>query len=190
MANPVNGHEWQSQVDDLMYACIFELPGPRDCRELEELGDSHPGCDCDDRRVSGLAPICQDESGKYGRKQRYAKAYPGLRELQVLRDFGDNAIVGSICTRNVKDPSHQDFGYWPAIDGRQLSSGAEAARSFRRPGAGGGAERARGGRLPGTRELSDIDCGEGGIRLSCRETGRRGPCRRSAAPGSWTLERS
>jgi hypothetical protein len=117
MANPVNGHEWQNlHLDDLMYACIFELPGPRDCKEIDKIKDARPGCDCSDQSVSSLAPICQAESGEYGRKQRYAKAYPAIRELQVLRDFGDNAIVGSICARNVKDPSQQDFGYRPATD--------------------------------------------------------------------------
>jgi hypothetical protein len=47
--------------------------------------------------------------------QHWAKAYPGLRELDVLRGFGKNSIVASICARNVSDLDRSDFGYRPAI---------------------------------------------------------------------------
>jgi hypothetical protein len=65
-------------------------------------------------------PLCQDPStGAYGTDQYYAKAYPGLRELRVLRDIGDQAIVASICAMNL-DPSKketaQNWGYRPAVD--------------------------------------------------------------------------
>src|SRR6185295_5870405 len=46
------------------------------------------------------------------------KAYPGVRELQVLKDFGEkstNSIVASICARNVTKEQDPDFGYRPAI---------------------------------------------------------------------------
>jgi hypothetical protein len=34
----------------------------------------------------------------------------------VLKDFGEQAIVGSICARNVDAPEQQDFGYRPAVE--------------------------------------------------------------------------
>ncbi|MEO7032352.1 MAG: hypothetical protein ABI548_00845, partial [Polyangiaceae bacterium] len=43
-----------------------------------------------------------------------AKAYPGSRELQVLKDLGPNAIVASICPK-VSDPANPDYGYNPAV---------------------------------------------------------------------------
>jgi hypothetical protein len=39
-----------------------------------------------------------------------------LRELQVLKDFGKNAVVASICARNLASPAAQDYGYRPAMD--------------------------------------------------------------------------
>jgi hypothetical protein len=33
----------------------------------------------------------------------------------VLKGFGDNAIVASICARNLRDASRQDYGYRPAL---------------------------------------------------------------------------
>jgi hypothetical protein len=50
--------------------------------------------------------------------QTGAKAYPGARELQVLKDFGDNAIVGSICPKvvNSANPvSDPAYGYNPVM---------------------------------------------------------------------------
>ncbi|MEO7035711.1 MAG: hypothetical protein ABI548_17395, partial [Polyangiaceae bacterium] len=43
-----------------------------------------------------------------------AKAYPGSRELQVLKDLGPNAIVASICPK-VSDQTNPDYGYNPAV---------------------------------------------------------------------------
>ena len=61
-------------------------------------------------------PLCQQPNGLYGTTQFAAKAYPGLRELQVLKDFGANATVASICARNTRDQAAQDYGYRPAVD--------------------------------------------------------------------------
>ena len=59
-------------------------------------------------------PLCQG-SGGYTTTQIRAKAYPGIRELQVLQGLNDQAIVASICPANVTDPTRSDFGYRPAI---------------------------------------------------------------------------
>ncbi len=65
-----------------------------------------------------LSPLCQDPWNQYGDQQYFAGAYPGLRELQVLRGFheahNDNkSIVGSICPKdaNLANASNPDFGY-------------------------------------------------------------------------------
>jgi hypothetical protein len=68
--------------DDLQYACIFGL---------EEAEPSGPDCgdwcvqmSCDD-------PLCN------GAEQIGAKAYPGVRQLSLVRSLGDRGIAGSIC---------------------------------------------------------------------------------------------
>ena len=68
-------------------------------------------------RLSKLAlnPLCQAPGGNYEMVQSFAKAYPSLRLLQVLRGVGDNAVVASVCARNVGDESSPDYGYRPAV---------------------------------------------------------------------------
>jgi hypothetical protein len=115
LANPVNGHEWvNSDQDDLQYACIFPVATPRNCMDVLNENPS-PGCDCKPGLEANHNPLCQDASG-YSTVQRYAKAYPSLRELEVIRSLGQNGLASSICARNVTDDSRQDYGYRPAID--------------------------------------------------------------------------
>jgi hypothetical protein len=122
LANSVNGHEWEpNPPSDLQYACIFPLAEPRDCAALEAANDKRH-CDCDGASDTAAGqqskPLCQDPQGDYGTTQYNAKAYPGIRELQVLKEYGSqttNSIVASICARNVDDPNGQDYGYRPAI---------------------------------------------------------------------------
>jgi hypothetical protein len=116
-ANNINGHEVNFQVvddqkyndgmpvrDDLQYACIFPLATPKaDCES------GVPSCDCGDE-PSRNRPLCQPPaSGAAATTQYYGKAYPGTRILQVLRDFGDNSVVSSICPKG-------DHGYVPAVE--------------------------------------------------------------------------
>lgn len=119
--NAINGREYSTDSEnpgtpnDLEYACIFPLPEPRDCSQL----DADLECDC---RGDDLdRPLCEQQPGvsEPGTTQYWAKAYPGTRQLQVLRDYGDNSIVASICARNVDistRDSRADFGYRPAVD--------------------------------------------------------------------------
>jgi hypothetical protein len=113
LANKVNGHEWAAK-DDLQYACIFPLLQSNSCAGLP----SDQACDCKqaDLDAGSRNPLCQNSSGSYTTQQLFGKAYPGLRELQVLKDFGDNSIVASICARNLTDDTAQDYGYRPAVD--------------------------------------------------------------------------
>jgi hypothetical protein len=120
-ANAINGHEQNvPQQDDLQYACTFQLATPKVCA----AGDTE--CDCSatlagDTSALTVAnsPICQPPGGGApGTTQYYAKAYPGARELTVLRDFGNNAIVASICPKLATSASpavDPNYGYNPAV---------------------------------------------------------------------------
>ncbi|HEY4103064.1 MAG TPA: hypothetical protein VGM44_04200 [Polyangiaceae bacterium] len=121
-ANVINGHEQSIPAqDDLEFACTFKLATPKMCMP----GDS--ACDCSaakDGTTTTLAasnsPLCQPTGGgPVGTTQYYAKAYPGARELTVLRDFGANAIVASICPKNttttLDKSADPNYGYNPAV---------------------------------------------------------------------------
>jgi hypothetical protein len=104
-ANPVNGHETAlgEAPYEPQYACIFDLPAPE------------PGsADCSFFTGEDRA-ICQADDGTYGSTQYRGKSYPGVRELEVLRGVGKNAIAASICARNLQDDSRDDFGYRPVL---------------------------------------------------------------------------
>jgi hypothetical protein len=118
-ANPVNGHEWgDTAQDDLEYACIFKLPARRDCYSVSQLPEPQPGCDCKPPLTPGEQnPLCQNPStGQYETNQYFAKAYPGLRHLSVLKAMGNQGLTASICAANLTDDSKSDYGYRPAID--------------------------------------------------------------------------
>jgi hypothetical protein len=116
--NPVNGREYQTLVtpgaapDDLEYACIFPLPEPRDCA----LSDpASVACDCYEGDRD--RPLCEQTPGvsPAGAIQYWGKAYPGTRQLEVLRGIGESAVVTSICAPNTSDGAAADFAYRPAI---------------------------------------------------------------------------
>jgi len=115
-ADGIHGHEWDPSVDmppntDLQYACIFDLNPTKVCTGAAD-------CDCDGPVMSTKSPLCQNPvTNAYSSTQVKAKAYPGIRELQVLQGLGPQAIVASICASNA-NPALQnavDFGYRPAI---------------------------------------------------------------------------
>ena len=112
--NPINGHEWTIDNDDLQYACIFPLlPGEeRDC-----TNSNLTACDC--FATTNDNPLCQPDPANNNAptKQTKAKGYPGLRELSVLKNLGSQGIVASVCPAQLTDQSDTgyDFGYRPAI---------------------------------------------------------------------------
>ena len=119
--NAINGREYstldQSNAttntpDDLEYACIFPLAAPRDCTQRDAATEA---CDCYQGSVD--RPLCEQTPGtsQAGTTQYWAKAYPGTRHLEVLKDYGANSITASICARNVTDQNAADYGYRPAI---------------------------------------------------------------------------
>lgn len=117
--NPVNGHEWRNPGNtDPQYACIFRLPdtATRDCTAVASGPAPRSACDCTNVVPSDANPLCQDSSGAYTTTQRFAKAYPSLRELSVMRDLGVNSVPASLCARNLADVTGQDYGYRPAFD--------------------------------------------------------------------------
>src|SRR6185295_3840191 len=104
IANPINGHEYDTQRADLQYTCIFPLRTPRDC-----AGPPYPpGCDCFDFQAQNK-PLCE------GTLQRYAKAYPSNRQLALLSRLGAAGVAASICPRNFEDASRPDYAYAPAV---------------------------------------------------------------------------
>jgi hypothetical protein len=113
LANPINGHERViSERFDLQYACIFPLQTPRDCTN-DDL------CDCEDATESLSNPLCQPPSGgPGGTTQYFAKAYPCLRELDVLKRQGENSVTASICPKSsAGNKDDVGFGYQPAVAG-------------------------------------------------------------------------
>ncbi len=115
-ANSVNGHEWDITTHvDLQYACIMPLTLPRDCSTVADAG-----CDCKsagDYGYEDANPLCQDPTtGQYSTVQRFAKAYPGTRELQLLQALGERAVVGSACAKTVTGSVRDaGYGYNPAF---------------------------------------------------------------------------
>jgi hypothetical protein len=108
LPNKINGHEQKNVANsDLQYACIFKLTKPIECDAARDMEGG--GCDCFAEDAPFNRPLCN------GTTQNYAKAYPGTRHLQVLREFQDNSIVASICPKVTDDNSKPDYGYNPAV---------------------------------------------------------------------------
>lgn len=113
MQNPINGHDYTiAQSDDLQYACIGALAEARDCA-LDETG-----CDCtvadNDNPLCSANPSDPVDPANRTLQTSY-KAFPGRRELEVLRGLGDQAIVSSICAPQIADVAAADYGYRPAV---------------------------------------------------------------------------
>jgi hypothetical protein len=43
--------------------------------------------------------------------QLYAKAYPGIRQLSLIRQLGARGTLGSICPSQLSQPTKLSFGY-------------------------------------------------------------------------------
>lgn len=82
--DPVHGGEHAARADDLQWACV----APRD------PAAPPVSCASDD-------PTCT------AGKMTHFRAYPGVRHLRILKSFGDNAVVASICSAS----------YAPVVDG-------------------------------------------------------------------------
>ncbi|MFT3771653.1 MAG: hypothetical protein QM820_40090 [Minicystis sp.] len=110
LKNPINGNEYSIPGnDDLQYTCIFPLATPKDC--------SAPGviaCDC--ANPNNDSPLCAPNPNNGGQRtlQARAKAYPGQRHINVIKELGSQGVVASICPSQTADATKADFAYLPA----------------------------------------------------------------------------
>ncbi|XXX72661.1 hypothetical protein WMF30_33935 [Sorangium sp. So ce134] len=119
--NAINGREYTipaGSSGDLQFACIFDV-------EERTCEGSAASCDC--RQIAGQPidnPLCAPEGMNDPAEplprttvQYKAKAYPSIRELDLLRSLGQQGITGSICPAQMSDPNSPsgDFGYTPVI---------------------------------------------------------------------------
>jgi hypothetical protein len=122
-ANPINGHEWSPQNnEDLQHACMFELAPllEGEIRDCNVIGNQT--CECFDT-TDGLMqvrrrqkPLCQGEDGVYSSVQLRAKAYPGVRQVDLMRRLEESGSLASICPKVLDaDPSDMSYGYNPAV---------------------------------------------------------------------------
>jgi hypothetical protein len=139
-ADPLNGHEWNTALEDLEYACVAQLPTPRPCPCTPGSAD-YAGCkylnpnDCCDLSYAADGtggpgadydkPLCESPAGGAPTTtQYYFKGYPALREIAVLHDYAvssaaavpGNSIVASICPKDLTSANTSPgYGYNPAV---------------------------------------------------------------------------
>lgn len=103
--DPFHGREWKTAKGDLQYACTFPLPVAmqRECTKDDTSCDCTPGSTLN-------PPLCDS-----GNKQTRAKAYPTIREFQVVRALGEQGVVASLCPIQLDNPNAPDYGYRPAV---------------------------------------------------------------------------
>jgi hypothetical protein len=116
--DPDNGREWNTLTSgaaiDLQYACTFTLPTPKDCTLAANKG----ACDCDPSSGSTTTaadgpPLCNPATRT---QQTKGKAYPTIRELRVAKGLGSQAVVASLCAKDVTSAvTSPTFGYNPAM---------------------------------------------------------------------------
>ncbi|MGC4091498.1 MAG: hypothetical protein QM756_27190 [Polyangiaceae bacterium] len=115
--NSMNGHETNMVANtDLQFACIFPLTTPRTCNETSTA------CDCIPADVTYNRALCQPPTGGPAASTQYfAKAYPSLRQLDLIRQFGgitNNSIAASICPKvqsSSAPTTDPNYGYNPAV---------------------------------------------------------------------------
>lgn len=91
--------------DDLQYACIFDLAVSRDCTNMDLSS-----CDCTAPNSSN--PLCDPNTTTL---QIGAKAYPGLREIELVKSLGDQGVLTSICPAQITDAAQADYAYRPVV---------------------------------------------------------------------------
>jgi hypothetical protein len=114
--DPINGREWNTNKEDLQFACVFDLATPKDCTLPQYAG----ACDCSSGALNSQTQLCQkDATGNYTTTQIRGKAYPAIRELAVARALGAQSVVSSICPIHTVEATPGDplFGYRPAVGG-------------------------------------------------------------------------
>ncbi len=123
LANSINGHEWNiTDSDTIQYACISPKLAEVSCPTQEERidlvvqGVFVPACDCTwYNEAEYKNPVCQASDGSFSTTQSFDRAFPSLRQLQVLHDLGEDAVVGSVCTKQ-QPAEMDDYYYFPAME--------------------------------------------------------------------------
>jgi hypothetical protein len=130
-ADPESGREWTTDTNpanngnfvDLEFACTFPLTTPRDCT----LAANAASCDCP--TTAGTTwehgytpPLCGGagslNTGVPQTTQIAAKAYPTIRETELVDLMGAQGVLGSVCPILVTDNAEGDdptYGYRPAV---------------------------------------------------------------------------
>ena len=82
----------------------------RDC-----IGNDPSVISCDCKDPNNDNPLCAANPNDGGKKtqQVRAKAYPGTRELRVVKET--QGVAASICASQVTNPSAGDYAYRPAV---------------------------------------------------------------------------
>lgn len=109
--NSINGHESRVPYPvELQSACIFPLRVPRDC------SGSGAACSCTAAELEQNSALCQPpEGGAAETVQYFARATPGLRQLELMSEL-PHGIPASICPKLTSgDESEPSFGYNPAM---------------------------------------------------------------------------
>jgi hypothetical protein len=152
--NAVNGGERTipgPPYGDIEYACTFLLPKSKDC--------SLPGvtsCDCCPPQsttcttpISPDNPLCAPNPNDLDpithaprmTLQIGAKAYPGIKNLAIVKGVGNQGIAASICPKQLDDATRPDYGYRPAmqaiLDRLKQAIGGECLPRPLTPNAGG-----------------------------------------------------
>jgi hypothetical protein len=114
-ANRINGHETVNIGSrDLQFACTFPLQAPILCDQARN--DADGACDCFAEDAPYNRSVCQPPGGgPTSITQYWGTAYPGLRELAVLKGVGGHGIVASACPKS-SELTAEAYGYRPAMD--------------------------------------------------------------------------
>ncbi|MCL2726435.1 MAG: hypothetical protein FWD69_18605, partial [Polyangiaceae bacterium] len=106
--DPVVGRDYDTAGTDLQYACTFDLPAttPNPCADTSSLS-----CDCSSTLSPPvIPPLCSAQG-----VQTKAKAYPTIRQFQVVKALGNQGIIASLCPIQLTDNTRSDYGYNPAV---------------------------------------------------------------------------
>lgn len=89
--NRINGGDRETGWGDLQYACVFDLPA----EDVRDCSAGQVSCDCNGDQVDN--PLCAENDDGERTVQVRAKAYPGLRQLELARQLGDQGRVVPMC---------------------------------------------------------------------------------------------
>jgi hypothetical protein len=134
-ADPINGGDWITDTTSpshvlpvsLEYACIFPLATPIDCSNAMDYATQEKcSCSTSGLPLDAIPSVCglANPSMPYAMgtndytTQYYAKAYPSIREVQLVDLMGSQGILASICPIHLTDNASATdplYGFRPAL---------------------------------------------------------------------------